>query len=331
MEPQDYGKLVFQSEFGPEHMITGRQDVFTRIEEEIEEILSDSSPEMAEDIGGGLCRFPLPVCQNDKAAALLLAELFVLTAKECHGTKDKIREKLKSLTEFKIPGMEEWAKVWGRQGYPAISHSAAYRDTYHPHYRLLRKDYAGSFQALLAVKKLLEKKGHIIVGIDGRCGSGKTHLADLAGRLFSCNIIHMDDFYLPPAKRKEGWKEIPGGNIDFGRLMAEVTGPLCMGKEIVYRPYDCEKGAFTEMTRMQPKALTIIEGSYSHHPSAEIQYDLKIFLTCEKDEQSRRLKEREGDYYPVFERQWIPMEENYFRYYEVEKRSDIKIESSDFM
>ena len=41
-----------------------------------------------------------------------------------------------------------------------------------------------------------------------------------------------------------------------------------------------------------PTALSVIDGSYSHHPILAENYDLKIFLTCGKEEQARRLRIR---------------------------------------
>ena len=56
-------------------------------------------------------------------------------------------------------------------------------------------------------------------------------------------------------------------------------------------------GQIGEGNLIPAKALTVIEGSYSHHPALNAPYDLKIFLTCERQEQRRRLMIREGDYF----------------------------------
>ena len=82
---------------------------------------------------------------------------------------------------------------------------------------------------------------------------------------------------------------------------------------IVYLSYD-----FRNLPVIPAKALTVIEGSYSHHPALHADYDLKIFLTCEKQEQRRRLMVREGDYFPTFESVWMPLEEQYIRMYAIE-------------
>ena len=82
---------------------------------------------------------------------------------------------------------------------------------------------------------------------------------------------------------------------------------------------------------MPAAKLTVVEGSYSRHPILAAEYDLTIFLTCSREEQRRRLQAREGDYFPVFETQWIPMEENYLSRYSIEVGSHIVMDTIDFI
>ena len=42
------------------------------------------------------------------------------------------------------------------------------------------------------------EKNRLIVAIDGRCGSGKTTLAAELKRVYPCELIHTDDFFLRP-------------------------------------------------------------------------------------------------------------------------------------
>ena len=327
MEPQDYGKLVYQSEFGPGHMVRDLPSARMMLKQELLSLPGDAAPKQPEAVGGGLCRFPLSECGSPESVDLL-ADLFALTAQKHSGTIDGLLAKLDQVIALEIPGIGEWSESWRKEGFPSVHHSEAFRTLYHPHYRLLKKEYAGYFSALLAIHVLKEKKAPVLIGIDGRCGSGKTRLAALIGELFPCNCVLMDDFYLPVPKRSGNWKEIPGGNIDFMRLQEEIFASAAAGEEIVYRPYSCQKGGITEIRRMKPQRLTIIEGSYSHHPLLSGQYDLKIFLTCSKEEQMRRLKLREKEYFPVFKEQWMPLEEQYFNCFSTEESSDIRIDTS---
>lgn len=175
--------------------------------------------------------------------------------------------------------------------------------------------------------RLAERGKNVMVAIDGRCGSGKTGLAGLIEGLFSCNVLHMDDFYLPLRLRPENWRQIPGGNMDFQRLREELLIPLRKGKTALYRPYSCAGDEVGEGAVLPFRTMTVVEGSYSQHPSMGVEYDLTVFLTCSREEQLKRLRLREGDGFGAFERQWIPMEERYFQIYEIENKSVLKIDT----
>ena len=141
-----------------------------------------------------------------------------------------------------LPGMADWLAVYRRQGCPPVHHSPAYREAYAPHYRVLRTAYGGYFPALLAAARLARSGRPAVVAIDGRCGSGKSGLGDLMGRLLPCNVVHMDDYYLPPDRRAENWEQIPAGNMDLARFLQEVLVPAGAGALIRCRPYDCRSG-----------------------------------------------------------------------------------------
>lgn len=192
----------------------------------------------------------------------------------------------------------------------------------------MRDDGARIFSPVLErIKELAERGGPAVIAIDGRCGSGKTWLARLIAESFPCNVLHMDDFYLPFARRAGDWETVPGGNMDFERLRGELLLPIQEGKGAVYRPYCCPRDSFGEAVPLPRRELTVVEGSYSRHPSMDIAYDLTIFLTCAGEVQRRRLKQREGSRFAAFEQRWIPMEENYFRRFDVEATSDMVLDT----
>lgn len=180
---------------------------------------------------------------------------------------------------------------------------------------------------LEAAGRLAEKSEPAMIAIDGRCGSGKTGLAELIRKHFSCNVLHMDDFYLPPDERQENWESVPGGNMDFERLKRELLVPLKEGRPALYRPYSCAGGTMGETVGLQPCLLTVVEGSYSMHPSMAAEYDLTVFLTCPKEEQRKRLQRREGKHFAAFEERWIPMEERYFSCFGIEGRCSLVVDT----
>lgn len=323
MEPQDLGKLAYQSEFGPGHLVTDELGTLEYLCREWEQVPpgTDRPPE---DIGGGLCRFYLNDIPNKNIAAKVLVKLFCLTAEEAAGRAAGLEEKLAVLEKLPVPGMGDWLAQYRERGCPPVRHSGAYRAAYCPSYRLLKWEYARAFPALLRIAKLDRPS---VIAIDGRCGCGKTSLAALTARLFDCNVFHMDDFYLPREQRQENWLEVPGGNMDLVRFRREVLEPVFAGREVVCRPFDCGSGTLGPAVTAEPKELTVIEGSYSHHPDLGAEYSLKLFVTCEKKEQLHRLKEREGDYFPTFQRVWMPLEEQYIRLCGVEEKADLVVDT----
>ena len=331
MEPQDYGKLAYQNEFGPEHMAPEPEAVLSYLRREWETISGEDNPAPVEDIGNGLSRFHLTGGCDLETAAPLLAKLFLMTAQEHRGSQDGLFRKLEQLSRLDIPGLSGWLAEYKRQGCPAVHHSEAFRAAYHPHYRLLRTEYARCFSTLLAISQRMQAGKPTVVAIDGRCGSGKTHFSALLQKLFPCNVIHTDDFYLPFQSRTLHWEAEVGGNMDFPRLLSEILIPACSGSPLTYRPYDCHAGFLSETVKLPACPLTVVEGSYSTHPHLADKYDIKIFITCSQEEQERRLKAREGGAFSAFQNQWTPFEERYIKACQIKAHSDFIIDTSDFM
>ena len=187
-----------------------------------------------------------------------------------------------------------------------------------------------SFLAEIIAARLAEHPNKpLLLALDGRCGSGKTTLAaQLAERFPNSAVFHTDDFYLPPADRVDGWEHIPCANMDLARLSREVLAPARDGDAVSYRAYSCREGAYLPTKSIASKPLFLVEGSYSHHPLLAENYDLRVFVTCSKEEQARRLQAREGKRYPNFVQRWIPLEEGYFAQYHIETRADLILDTT---
>ena len=172
------------------------------------------------------------------------------------------------------------------------------------------------------VCRILEEKAFVLVGIDGRCASGKSTFGEKLAKELDANLLHMDDFFLRPEQRSEKRLELPGENVDHERFLEEVLLPLAKNEAFFYRPFDCETLMLTQPVFVPEKRVAVVEGSYCFHPALKKYYDLKIFLTVDKEEQMKRLIERNGDYAKVFEAKWIPLEEKYFSAFAVESLAD---------
>ncbi len=175
------------------------------------------------------------------------------------------------------------------------------------------------------IRNLLSTKDFLLVAIDGRCASGKTTLAEQLQTEFYCNVIHMDDFYLPLSQRDSNWRTTPAKNIDFLKLK-ELFSSFSKKDTFQICPYSCNTASYTKPVTYQKTALTIIEGSYSCHPILKEFYELSIFLTVSSEEQKKRLVKRNGeDGYLRFRNVWIPLEEAYFNKYNIETQCDITV------
>ena len=169
----------------------------------------------------------------------------------------------------------------------------------------------------------------VVLALDGRCGSGKTTMAAALAEQFPDSIVlHTDDFYLPPADRVPGWEQTPCANMDLARLRDEALRPAYAGQPVAYRAYSCREGAYLPPAQLPAQPLVILEGSYSHHPLLRPYETLRVFVTCTKAEQTRRLQAREGARYADFAARWVPLEEGYFAQYGVAESADFVVDTT---
>lgn len=174
------------------------------------------------------------------------------------------------------------------------------------------------------INDLSKDDKNLIIAIDGRCASGKTTLAAELKKVYDCNVIHMDDFFLRPEQRTEDRLEMPGENVDHERFLEEVLLPLKVGKAFSYRPFDCGTWQLAKYIDIVPKKINIIEGSYSCHNDLYEYYDLRVFMTIDKDEQLRRIAMRNGEEaVKTFKEKWIPLEEKYFEIFGISERCEL--------
>ena len=184
-----------------------------------------------------------------------------------------------------------------------------------------------SLISILAAALAQKPTKPLVLALDGRCGSGKTTLADRLARQYPASIVlHTDDFYLPPAQRVRGWEKTPCANMDLTRLRDEALRPAYAGQPVAYRAYSCRQGAYLPPAQLPAQPLVILEGSYSHHPLLRPCETLRVFVTCTKAEQTRRLQAREGARYADFAARWVPLEEGYFAQYGIEEAADFVVE-----
>lgn len=346
MEPVDYVKLLYQNEFGCAHFINDPVDRMETLWNEYYSLPAckqETGSELyMEPIGNGLCRIFLTPGQEMKSFLPLLNLLCSATANSHLGSQIRFRQKLELLQNMAQNGLlcagqdeiKSFLDEYIRFGGGPVHHSRKYKETYNPHYRVVKASYYAYLPVFKAVMKLLEThkgKEPVILALDGRCGSGKSFLANLLAEVFGCSVFHMDDFYLPLQDRNADWMSQPAGNIDRARFLKEVLVPLNKGETIQYRPYSCRSGEMLPPRAVQPGRFAVVEGSYSLHPDFRVFYDYRVFLTCSPNVQQRRIFLRgDGQSLHNFLETWIPLEEQYITAMNVVDICDLTLDTSGF-
>jgi uridine kinase len=207
---------------------------------------------------------------------------------------------------------------------PQLEHSAAYRQNT-PLYRVINTRYLHTIPVLFAASRLLYTTDHTprVIAIDGRSASGKTTLAGQLKLILNAQVIHMDDFFLPPAMRNPLRYSEPGGNVHYERFKLEVLPHLNRLNAFTYKNFDCKTNTYGSRV-IWSSDWRIVEGAYSMHPEFGTYADLTVFYDITPDEQMRRITERNGHQAAqMFKNKWIPLEETYIRHFGIREQADL--------
>ena len=153
MEAQDAVKLIYQQEFGPEHMIRDSAKSLAILKQEMAALGEGPADEaLYESIGNGLCRLNLRPCKAKGIPLEDILRLFAETANGMQGDKKKfsagihVLQKLAEADETPFePVLLDIFLAKYPKNCPAVHHSDAYRLAYLPAYRVVSqrklKDY----------------------------------------------------------------------------------------------------------------------------------------------------------------------------------------------
>lgn len=145
MTPQDAVKLLYQSAFGPGHLIRDEGYARSRLDAELAQTEACDG-ELLEEIGGGYGRLHLgPAKARGMTGAAIFARFSAAAAAPCPGKEafEAGLSLLEALTKqgeapFSAGELADCLSAYRAEGCPMVSHSEVYRAAYHPAYRVVR-------------------------------------------------------------------------------------------------------------------------------------------------------------------------------------------------
>lgn len=346
-EPADAVKFLYQSEFGCGHLLPDEAACAQGIRLELAQTAADPEAPAFEPIGNGLCRLSLAHPTVRALPPERIARMMRVTQERVKGSAERFGESLALLNRLAAPdtdgarsgsdgcaapapkdaprlpftaaALEAYLQTDGRPERLPPRHSPRYRAAYRPAYRVVLRRYGEALPMLCAAEAALNAYGRTVIVLDGDCASGKTTLAALLLPLYGCDVIHMDDFFLPFDLRTPERMAEPGGNVHYERFQAEVLTGLLSGMPFTYGAFDCHTGE-TRAATATPGPVTLVEGSYALHPRFSAAYDalhaVRVLLTVDREEQRERIRRRNGEaMLKRFREEWIPLEIRYFEAY----------------
>jgi len=193
------------------------------------------------------------------------------------------------------------------------------------------KEFLGYLELFTLIEQPLMFDRHVVLAIDGRCGSGKTTLAKIVVGVYGGDFISTDDFYLPFEFRTPERMLIPGGHINYERFIQQVARPLKAGAtKLEYENFNCFTNIATPLVKDISAKVLVVEGSYSLHPWIRELYNLSAFLDIPDKLQQKRILRRNGaEKLEMFNKMWIPFEDSYRKAYGIDKYCNLLINDNN--
>ena len=325
----DLLKALYQSVMGCGHFAPDEVQAARILEGELSALAPAPAGAQAVEPLGDYARVHLAPALRDGLAPRTLLRLFLASAEpETPQRRERLAQSVRSVPSLPLPfpreAVSQAACAYLAQGCPPLHHSPAFRAAYAPAYRLVRAGYAQLLPLLVRIDALTRAQPHVVIAIDGPCASGKTTLAALLAALYDADTLHMDDYFLRPHQRTAQRLAEPGGNVEHERFLSQALAPLCEGRPYVAQRYDCRTQMLLEGETRTPRAVTVVEGSYSLHPALAPRYTLRILLETDAKTQRERILRRNGEeMLSRFLTRWIPLENAYFAATDVSHRCDM--------
>ena len=153
MQPQDLYKLLHQAALGSEHAVRDAQAARDWLARELASLLPGPLDPLCDPLSpdGRILRLHLRPFLAQGGDPQTLLEAFIQTANQFHGSPQDLRlgwaAALQLARDGQLPFspalLAEFFTPLEEQGFPALHHSLAYAQAYHPAYRVVAREYAG--------------------------------------------------------------------------------------------------------------------------------------------------------------------------------------------
>ena len=323
-EVQDYIKLVYQTTFGTEHMISDPTKSLSYLKEEISNL---SHVEFYEDlydyISNDYIRVNLRVYKQYNLNVNILNETFINTSQIFIDNDKTFIGELSLLKKFLIKNghavgeLDYYYESIKDNNYHSVHHSQTYHRNYAPAYRVIHQKFLNEELRYYQVRHFLDSfdKSKInFFALEGKTTSGKGEISNLLLKDNDVTVIHTKDFY-DSSDNETG--------INSLRLIKEIINPAVLNKQLKYKRYNSSSKTFEEVIIEKTCPIVVIEGVYSSNPMLEEYYKGVIYLHINEDLRQDRLLMKPRLLLSKFIGEWIPKENNYYSKYNPFKRADI--------
>ena len=329
VQPKDIVKFIFQGFLGMGHLLGEPGLVEKRIMNEIQQEQPSREEDLTENLSPAWCRLNLRRAMSEGLTPRIISGMMCMSGGLAGYTTEDVIQLCRSLAEKENnPDILKEALPL-RDTHLLPSHSEAYRQAYHPAYRVISTAWNDLLPVLCAISDKMAGTARFLVTIDGPCASGKTTLAHKLSDVLDGDVIHTDDFVVPHNRKTPERLAVPGGNCDWERLVRDVIEPWKNGAEVQYQKYDCHEDRLKPYEPVIAEKILILEGCYCNLPAIREYADFRIFMDTPETIRCERLKRRESPASLLqFYSRWIPLENTYFTAYDLPDPACFILQSS---
>lgn len=165
--------------------------------------------------------------------------------------------------------------------------------------------YTNNFHQLMEALSCLPNKKLILIGIDGRPGSGKTTVAMQLEEALHAESIYLDEFFIPQKQWPKDAK--PQFPFFYFRYQEFIDGVKALaagkpfiyfpaGKPFIYFPYDWENDGLSKQAKViKPEGIIVVEGVSVLNSELALLYDKKIWVDSDRNSEFAAITQRENE------------------------------------